>query len=98
MSKMKKSVVAIVTSAALVAPAVAANPAAADQQNGLVNIHVQNLLNNNQVVAFQNVAVPVAANICGINANVLALQLASGNNVKCVALANANQAAWVSYR
>jgi hypothetical protein len=98
MSKIKKSVVVVMTSAALVAPAVAASPAAADQQNGLVNIHVQNLLNNNQVVAFQNVSIPVAANICGINANVLSLQLASGNNVKCVALANSKQTAWVSYR
>jgi len=39
---------------------------------GLVNITVTDLLNNNQV----NVQVPIgiAANVCGVNANVLARQ------------------------
>jgi hypothetical protein len=98
MQRVKRSLVAVVASAALITPAAAAGPAMADQQNGLVNVHVQNLLNNNQIVAFQNVSIPVAANVCGLNVNVLSAQLASGNNVKCVALSNSKQTAWVSYR
>lgn len=51
--------------------AITAMPALAQpQQNGLVNITITDVLNNNQV----NVQVPigVAANVCGVQANVLA--------------------------
>ena len=60
---MRLFLVAVV---ALVASAVAAAPASAQQQEGLVNLAVTDV----------NVQVPVAvaANICDVNANVLAIQ------------------------
>lgn len=67
--------------------------------NGLVAVNVQNVdilknfLNDSQVSALNNVAVPVtvnvpigvAANVCGVNANVLAAQRKSGDPVTCTA-------------
>jgi hypothetical protein len=55
-----------------------AMPALAQPQNGLVNITLTDVLNNNQV----NVQVPigVAANLCGINANILAHQRSGPHN------------------
>lgn len=60
--------------------------------NGLVAVNVQNVdilknfLNNDQIAALNNVSVPVtvqvpvgiAANVCGVNANVLAQQKGAG--------------------
>jgi len=60
--------------------------------NGLVAVNVQNVdilknfLNNDQISALNNVSVPVtvqvpvgvAANVCGVNANVLAQQKGTG--------------------
>jgi NADH/NAD ratio-sensing transcriptional regulator Rex len=48
-------------------------PAASAQQEGLVNVEISNVLNDNQVV----VALPidVAANVCGVEVNVLSAAL-----------------------
>src|SRR5207237_9244877 len=67
--------------------------------NGLVAVNVQNVdilknfLNDTQVAALNNVTVPVtvnvpigvAANVCGVNANVLASQKKGDDPVTCTA-------------
>jgi len=67
--------------------------------NGLVAVNVQNVdilknfLNDSQVSALNNLSVPVtvnvpigvAANVCGVNANVLASQRKAGDPVTCTA-------------
>lgn len=54
---------------------------------GLVNITVTNVLNNNEIITDNNVALGVAlnlaANICGVTVNVLATQLGTGGPVSC---------------
>lgn len=82
----------MIASAAL---AVLATPAVAqlNTSGGLVNVSVQNVdilknfLNNDQISALNNLSVPVsvqvpvgvAANVCGVNANVLAKQKKTGD-------------------
>jgi hypothetical protein len=82
----------MIASAAL---AVLATPALAqvNTSGGLVNVSVQNVdilknfLNNDQISALNNLSVPVsvqvpvgvAANVCGVNANVLAKQKKTGD-------------------
>jgi hypothetical protein len=69
---MKARLAIVVTAAALSVGAVAA-PAASAQPvvtGGLVNVTVTDVLNNNQVSV--QVPVGVAANVCGVAANVLA--------------------------
>jgi hypothetical protein len=75
---------ALVVSLAL-AVGMTAVPAASAQQQGLVNVDVHNVLNNNDV----SVAIPInaAANICGVDVNVLSQMLANGP-VTCTAGAN----------
>ena len=70
-----RRIIALVAVAVLMVVATAM-PALAQPQNGLVNITLTDVLNNNQV----NVQVPigVAANLCGINANILAHQRPTG--------------------
>jgi hypothetical protein len=86
---------------AAVAIAAVATPAAAQVNtgSGLVAVNVQNVdilknfLNDTQVAALNNVTVPVtvnvpigvAANVCGVNANVLASQRKAGDPVTCTA-------------
>ena len=67
--------------------------------NGLVAVNVQdvsilnNFLNNDQISALDNLSIPVtvnvpvgiAANVCGVNANVLASQRKAGDPVTCTA-------------
>ena len=67
--------------------------------NGLVAVNVQNVdilknfLNNDQISALNNLSVPVtvqvpigvAANVCGVNANVLAQQKKGTDPVSCTA-------------
>lgn len=89
---------AIMIAAALAA---AASPALAQVNtgSGLVAVNVQNVdilknfLNDTQIAALNNVTVPVtvnvpigvAANVCGVNANVLAAQRKAGDPVTCTA-------------
>jgi hypothetical protein len=72
-----------------------ASPAAATGGDGLVNVYTGDILSDNQVVVLQNVAVPVAAALCGVNANILSAQLDKGD-AKCPALTTLTQKAWVS--
>jgi hypothetical protein len=67
--------------------------------NGLVAVNVQNVsvlnnfLNHDQIAALNNLSVPiqvqvpigVAANVCGITANVIAQQRKSGSYTPCTA-------------
>ena len=75
---------ALVTSAML-AIGLAAVPAASAQQQGLVNVDIHNVLNNNHVA----VAIPInaAANVCGVSVDVLTSNLANGP-VTCTSGAN----------
>jgi hypothetical protein len=83
------------TCLALAVPVAAAGPAAAADQNGLVNVYVKDLITGNQITLLQNVAIPIAAGVCGVNVNVLAAQLNKGD-ASCPAKSNAFQFAWVS--
>ena len=83
------------------AVAAAATPALAQVNtgSGLVAVNVQNVdilknfLNDSQVSALNNLSVPVtvnvpigvAANVCGVNANVLAHQKKGADPVSCTA-------------
>jgi hypothetical protein len=63
-------------------------PAASAQQSGLVNVDIQNVLNNNTVVANVTIPVTAAANICGVQVGVIAdLAQRSGS---CTSTANPN--------
>jgi hypothetical protein len=83
---MKKLIMAIALTTAVSAPAAA-------QQTGLVNVDVSNVLNNLSLDLLNNslnnntvqVPIGVAANVCGISANVLAAQRKSGDPVTCTA-------------
>ena len=48
---------------------------------GLVNVTITNVLNNNQVTV--TVPIQAAANICGVQANVLAAELQQTQTVNC---------------
>jgi hypothetical protein len=92
---MRKMIIATTTALAL-----GATPALAqlNTSGGLVNVSVQdvsvlnNFLNHDQIAALNNIGVPVtvqvpigvAANVCGVAANVLAQQKNSGP-VSCTA-------------
>ncbi|MFE2553650.1 hypothetical protein ACFXGI_34735 [Streptomyces sp. NPDC059355] len=89
MLKVKKAVATVMLAGAAFV-GVAAAPASA--HGSLVNVEATNLLNGNQVVLLQNVSVPVAAALCGVNANVFSAQLDQGT-AACPALSNATQLA-----
>ena len=77
---------------AVAAMTVLAAPAAA-QQNGLVNVDVSNVLNNLDLDLLNNslnnntvqVPIGIAANVCGVTANVLAAQKKGSDPVSCTA-------------
>ena len=83
---MKKLIIAAA------AVAVAAVAPAAAQQSGLVNVDVSNVLNDLDLDLLNNslnnntvqVPIGVAANVCGVNANVLAAQR-RGGTAQCTA-------------
>ena len=96
MNRMKKGIVTLAMAGAALTPVVAtAAPAAAVDQDGLVNVYVEDVLTHNEVAILQNVAVPVAAAICNINANVLSTQLQNNQKGDCPALNTFRQIAWV---
>jgi hypothetical protein len=98
MRKITKSIATLAMAGALLTPAVAtANPATATEQNGLVNVYVEDVLTHNQTVILQNVAIPVAAGVCGIDVNVLSAQLQKDKKSTCPALATAGQIGGVKY-
>src|SRR3954463_4509892 len=96
MNRVSKGIATFALAGALVTPAVAAVPASANPQNGLVNVYVEDVLNHNQVAILQNVSVPIAAAVCNINANVLSAQLQNNQKGNCPALSSAKQLAWVA--
>lgn len=85
---MRKMMLAAAVAAALATPAIGQ----VNTGSGLVAVNIQNVdilknfLNNDQISALNNVTVPVtvnvpvgiAANVCGVNANVLAQQKGTG--------------------
>ena len=83
---MKKYLVALAMASAVAVPAAA-------QQNGLVNVDVSNVLNNLDLDLLNNslnnntvqVPIGIAANVCGVNANILAAQRKAGDPVNCTA-------------
>ena len=80
---------ALVGAVASVAMMVAATPASAqtNNQSGLVNVNVSNILV--QIPASVAVPVSVAANVCNTNVNVLSAQLQNGP-VTCTATSNSH--------
>ena len=70
--RSRKTRVSTVLATAAVSLGIMAGPAAAQnqgQQNGLVNIAVVDVLNNNQVAV--QVPIGVAANVCGVNVGII---------------------------
>ena len=90
--------------AALAVTAVPAAAQNVDLSGGLVDVTVQdvsiltNFLNDSQVAALNNLSVPVtvqvpigvAANVCGVDANVLASQRKAGEAIACTARNGSN--------
>lgn len=97
--RIRQSIAGLTLAAAATAGALglAAGPAAATAQNGLVNVHAQDIASGNQVILLQNVPVSVAANVCGVTANVISTQLLSSNQATCVAKSNSTTKSWVSF-
>jgi hypothetical protein len=85
MVRSSKTRLAALLTSAVLAIGLTAAPAASGQQQGLVNIEISNVANNNKV----SIAIPInaAANICGLQVGVLADMLESGP-VDCDARAN----------
>ncbi len=94
MRKFKIGLAVLATSAAVLAPA---GIAAANPQDGLVNVYATDILSGNQIVVLQNVAIPVAASFCAVNANVLSTQLANTQTGTCPATSTSWQHAWVGW-
>lgn len=90
MYRLRKTFAATVLAGAAIAGPVMAIPANA-AQTGLVNVDVLNLFNNSQTTLLQNVSVPVAAALCGVQANVLSAALANSNTAACPALTTLSQ-------
>jgi hypothetical protein len=65
---------------------VAMSAPAGAQQQGLVNVEVSNVLNDNEVAV--TVPINAAANICGVSVNVLSANLAQFGEFECTAGAN----------
>jgi hypothetical protein len=82
---MRKTLALICTATALAVGVGAGAAPAGAQQNGLVNVDIHNVLNNNNIT----VAIPInaAANVCGVSVDLLSQQLQNGP-VMCSAGAN----------
>jgi hypothetical protein len=68
-----------IASAGLVPPVLAA------QQEGVVNVNIENVANESQVPVNVQVPVGVAANVCDVDANVLASQKQGDQAANCTA-------------
>ena len=97
MRRFTKSIaaVAIAAGATLGSFSAAGAASAAPGQDGLVNVYLEDVLTGNQVNLLNNVAVPVAANVCGLDVDVLSRELANGDRVSCIAKNTTSQKAWV---
>ena len=67
-----------------------AGPASAGG-GSLVDVTVTDVLNGNEVTVLENVLIPVAANVCGVDADVLTKALENTNVTECKALSVAGQ-------
>ena len=92
MVKSRKTRLAALLTSGAMAVGLAAVPAASAGPT-LVNVEVTRVLNNNVV----SVAIPVnaAANICGVDVDVLTA-LPAGQTVTCTATANPNQSGLIT--
>ncbi|WP_306215861.1 hypothetical protein [Actinoplanes sp. RD1] len=74
-----------------------AGPASAGGSGGsLVDVTVQDVLTGNEVNVLNDVQIPVAAALCGLNVEVLTSALVDNNQAECKALSVAGQKqAWV---
>ncbi|MDT5038025.1 MAG: hypothetical protein QOE03_3210 [Micromonosporaceae bacterium] len=99
MRRIGKSLTALtlITGATLGGIAAAGTPALADSQNGLVNVHTQDIASGNQVIILQNVPISVAANVCGIDVAVLTVELPATDKVACTAKSDSQTQSWVSF-
>ena len=97
MRRFTKSIaaVAIATGATLGSFGAAGAASAAPDQDGLVNVYLEDVLTGNQINLLNNVAVPVAANVCGLDVDVLSSDLATQDRVSCVAKSTSLQNAWI---
>jgi hypothetical protein len=93
MFRMKRVFAVVAATSAMAVGAAAPSSAQPVDQDGLVNVAIVDVLNNNNV--FVNVQVPVgiAANICDVNVNVLAQQRRDGGSRQCTATAESQAAA-----
>ncbi|MFJ6054655.1 hypothetical protein [Streptomyces sp. NPDC092307] len=98
MQRFKKAIATVVVAAGLFAGAGVGTASAAPspRATALVDIYALNLLNGNQIVLLQNVAIPVAAAACGVTVNVLSAGLNQGT-AACPALSGVSQLAWAQY-
>ena len=92
MFRMKRIYAVVVATGALAAGVAAPASAQPTNQDGLVNVAVVDVLNNNNVFANVQVPVGIAANICNVDANVLARQRQRGGTRECTSRVQ-NQAA-----
>ncbi|MDT5035574.1 MAG: hypothetical protein QOE03_759 [Micromonosporaceae bacterium] len=99
MRRFGKSLTALtlITGATIGGIAAAGTPALADSQNGLVNVHTQDIASGNQVIILQNVPISVAANVCGIDVAVLTVELPATDQVACTAKSDSQTKSWVSF-
>jgi hypothetical protein len=65
-----RRILALISVAALMVALVAVPALAQPQQRGLVNVNITDVLTNNEVAV--QIPIGVAANVCGVQANVLA--------------------------
>ena len=87
--RSRTSRVSAVLATAAVSLGMFAGPAAAQpQQNGLVNVYVDDVLTENNIAVGVGVAAGVAANVCGVDVNAAvlgAVQNRGGDTVACEA-------------
>ena len=97
MRRFTKSIaaVAIAAGATFGSFGAAGAASAGPEQDGLVNVYLEDVLTGNQVNLLNNVAVPVAANVCGLDVDVLSSELLTKDRVSCVAKSSALQKAWI---
>ncbi len=82
LKRMRNASASVVATAALVGAFAMPATSAPLVTGGLVNVTLVNTLNNNEIISRNNVALGVAlgiaANVCDVNVNVLAVQLRNG--------------------
>ena len=88
--------VAIATGATFASFAAPGTAQADARQDGLVNVYLEDVLTGNQVALLNNVAVPIAADVCGLDVDVLASDLLSNDRVACVAKNTSLQKAYIA--